>query len=249
MHKNLSLFHTPDEGGSLPIDETLSDEEKFASVVPRLKSTSLISLGQLCDDDCEIWLQKHKIYALKNDKIILEGNCNYLNGLWDFDIPVKEPDVKNFPSINKTTIHSNASNSHIHPGLYSRKQSCSSVIQPPSQTKQCTSSKVFFKPSHDLINDFEFDQALKTQQKSDNQSYCYVQPFQEEELNVIICQKQAKEELATFLHTACLAPVETTFIKAIKNNHFITFPGLDENLITKNLPKSVDYALGHINQE
>ena len=43
--------------------------------------------------------------------------------------------------------------------------------------------------------------------------------------------RSSKKELATFYHRCLLCPVKTTLIKAIKNNHFSTWPGLTLSLI------------------
>ena len=42
-------------------------------VLPKLTSSNLISLGQLCDDNCEILLNKNEMKAIKNNKVILKG--------------------------------------------------------------------------------------------------------------------------------------------------------------------------------
>ena len=60
-------------------------------ILPQLKSASLISIGQLCDDNCDVHLNKTKLVAIKNDKVILEGTGNYVDGLWD--IPVHKQTV------------------------------------------------------------------------------------------------------------------------------------------------------------
>ena len=52
--------------GSIPIPSTLSPAETIATIVPGLKSSSLFSLGQLCDDGCNILLNKQKMYSIKN---------------------------------------------------------------------------------------------------------------------------------------------------------------------------------------
>ena len=70
-----------------------------------------------------------------------------------------------------------------------------------------------------------------------------------EYLNVIIRRKQTHSELADFLHAACFSPVVSTFLHAVKNNHFITWPGLTPQLITKHLTKKIAAAKGHLNQE
>ena len=40
-----------------------------------------------------------------------------------------------------------------------------------------------------------------------------------------------------------------TFLAAIQNNHFTTWPGLDKKLITKNLDDNVHTIKGHLKQE
>ena len=56
-------------------------------------------------------------------------------------------------------------------------------------------------------------------------------------------------ELAQYLHASCGSPRATTFIKAINNGNFLTWPGLNASLIKKQLPKSLATAQGHLNQE
>ena len=51
------------------------------------------------------------------------------------------------------------------------------------------------------------------------------------------------------MHAACFSPVISTFLHAVKNNHFITWPGLTPRLITKHLTKKIATAKGHLNQE
>ena len=67
-------------------------------------------------------------------------------------------------------------------------------------------------------------------------------------LNVIIHKKSTNIELAQFLHGACFSPPKSTFIQAIKNGNFLTWPGLNPPLIRK-MPDSVSTAKGHLNQE
>ena len=67
--------------------------------------------------------------------------------------------------------------------------------------------------------------------------------------NVIIRRKQTKRELAKYLHATCLSPPVTTFVKAIKNEQFLTWPGLTTNLILNHLPKSIYTYQGQLNTE
>lgn len=53
-------------------------------------------------------------------------------------------------------------------------------------------------------------------------------------------EKKTKKDLVKFLHT---------WIKAINNNHFTTWPGLSPELVRKQLLPSVTTAEGHMQQE
>ena len=93
--------------GQLPLSDLLSRKEKTAMILPHLKSASLVSIGQLCDDDWNVFLNKKESIAIKEDKIILKGIRNKYNGLWDISV-WKETIVDNVNLI-----------SMIHPGIYS----------------------------------------------------------------------------------------------------------------------------------
>ena len=55
-------------------------------ILPGLQSALLISIGQLCDDNCDVLLNKHTLLTVKEKEVILEGTINQTDGLWD--IPV-----------------------------------------------------------------------------------------------------------------------------------------------------------------
>ena len=71
------------EVGTLPLSSLLPSQAKKAAIMPKLKSSSLISLRQLADDNCTILLDREKIIAVKEDQIVLQGFRNKLDGLWD----------------------------------------------------------------------------------------------------------------------------------------------------------------------
>ena len=64
------------ERGQLPLSSLLSKEAKTAQILPQLASSSLISLGQLCDDNCVILLHKKVLLAIENKEIVLKGIRN-----------------------------------------------------------------------------------------------------------------------------------------------------------------------------
>jgi hypothetical protein len=58
-----------------------------------------------------------------------------------------------------------------------------------------------------------------------------------------------QKDLINYLHAACFSPVKSTWIKAIKNGIFSSWPGLNEHNVEKHLSKSTSTAKGHLNQQ
>ena len=75
--------------GRLPVPASLTALATNTHIFDDLNSASLISLGQLYDDDCIAILDKHKIQIIKESKVVMQGHRNPNDGLWD--IPIKKP--------------------------------------------------------------------------------------------------------------------------------------------------------------
>jgi hypothetical protein len=58
-----------------------------------------------------------------------------------------------------------------------------------------------------------------------------------------------QKDLINYLHTACFSPVMSTWITAIKNGNFSSWPGLTEYAVEKHLSKSTSTTKGHLNQQ
>ena len=84
-----------------------------------------------------------------------------------------------------------------------------------------------------------------TQKTDDLQVPQYNKPT----INVILRKQQLKSDLVEWYHGCACAPVKSTWLKAIKNGHFHTWPGLDVPLVTKHLTPSIFTAKGHMHQE
>ena len=67
-----------------------------------------------------------------------------------------------------------------------------------------------------------------------------------EKMNVIITKNKVKSDLISYLHACCFSPNISTFIKAVKNGNFITWPGLTTSAISKHLHPSIATAKGHL---
>ena len=94
--------------GQLPLSKHLSTTACNAIVLPNLQSSSLISLGQLCDDNCVVTLDKKNLQVKKNNKVIMNGIRNKNDGLWDIPITKTHPGLhaarcNHIKSSNKST--------------------------------------------------------------------------------------------------------------------------------------------------
>jgi hypothetical protein len=58
-----------------------------------------------------------------------------------------------------------------------------------------------------------------------------------------------QKDLIYYLHAACFSPVKSTWMKAIKNGIFLSWPGLNEHTVEKYLSKSTSTAKGHLNKK
>ena len=65
----------------------------------------------------------------------------------------------------------------------------------------------------------------------------------------IITKDRKNTELIQYLHGFCFSPTPRTFLKAIKNGNFLTWPGLNNQQLLNPIPPSIATALGHLDQE
>ena len=75
------------------------------------------------------------------------------------------------------------------------------------------------------------------------------QLHKQHKMGIIIRKKQTHHDLIRYLHAACFAPVPSTWKRAIKNNNFVTWPGLTVDLINRHLPPSIATVRGHVHRE
>ena len=50
----------------------------------------------MCDDKCTIILDKKEIYAMEDKGVILQGDCNLTDSLWDITIQKHNIDENNY---------------------------------------------------------------------------------------------------------------------------------------------------------
>ena len=73
----------------VPLTKELSTQAKVGHIFDGLQSGSLISIGQLCNDDCIALLTKYNVKIYKGGKVIIIGERNNTNGLWNIPLAPK----------------------------------------------------------------------------------------------------------------------------------------------------------------
>ena len=217
--------------GYLHLSKDLNTVTKKVTILPELKSASLLSLGKLCDDNCNIFLDKNSMKVTKNNKCILTGIRNANDGLWDVPFR-KHPNPKASIQVNYVLPKTH--------NIYPKRQLQSSLYINNKKPKTKEVIPTFIHHLHHLAEETRFNQILEKQKDIDNKTH---------KINIIIRKKQPQKTLAQYLHATCYSPVPSTFITAIKNGNFDTWPGLTPHLINKHLPPSISTAKGHIRQE
>ena len=165
------------------------------TMLPELKSASLISLGQLYDNNCIVLLEKENIYAIKEDEVIPEGDRNCTDGLWDIPIPKstidKDHDVE--PQCHGLT-YTSPKNNNI-------KQ----CIRTDKQKKEKKDISHMFDGLNKLINVNECEFLCNKLIKEDTRQYLKVNIQQK--LNGLIREDKIKEDLVRYHHGSLYSPV------------------------------------------
>jgi len=115
MPNNVSV--TVSHVGTLNISPTLSNIATEASILPGLKTASLLSIGQLCDDNCNVTFDKNKMEVYKNNEKVLTGVRNQEDGLWD--VPVKKVQLEKANVIIRVDKTKNDLANFIHATMFS----------------------------------------------------------------------------------------------------------------------------------
>ena len=208
--------------GEIPSSDFLTAIGKNAMISPGLKSSSLMSLGQLCDDDCTIILAKQKSFVMKNRKVIITGTRNSHDGLWD--IPMS------------TKIQNNCTAPPSHSSLYCHPQRTSKPPKPLSTQRGNNPHRKIVNAKYNVNTTRmpHLNSVLQHQIQRDAKAFKAVNITpKNHKLNVIMRKQTTHKELVQYLHAACQSPVKSTWIKAIQNNNFVSWPGLTAKLVKK----------------
>ena len=89
--------------GYIPIKQLLAPGQQ-AYVLPTLTNTSLLSIGQLCNDNCIAIFTKEKMLIIQQGQIILTGMRNYTDGLWDVLCKKSSQQAHKYTATNKLNV-------------------------------------------------------------------------------------------------------------------------------------------------
>ena len=107
--------------GYLQFPSPINRQATQTIILPTLHN-NLLSVGQLCDDNCTVTFNKHKINIYKNGELLLQGfRSQNGDGLWD--LPIPRPPSRN---------HEDKQVSFHHP---KPSQSLNIIIHPDTSTK------------------------------------------------------------------------------------------------------------------
>ena len=163
----------------------------------------------------------------------MTGTRNHRDGL--YDIPLEKTSIQqnNFimPPLHPIYKISNVRNEEF------TKNQCNQISFTPK-----------LKQTINNMNLKNFNNILQPVISNNTKDYVPVD-LGSGKINVILRKDKTKDDLVSFLHGAVCFPTSPTWIKAIKINHFTTWPGLTADLLTKHLPPSVATAESHIKQE
>ena len=130
-------------------------------ILPQLASSSLLSLGQLCNNNCAILLDKKQLVAFKNKQIVLKGTRNHIDRLWD--IPVTKHAITG----------DNYEIPRIHPDIYARRIKKPTLAWLKTTVKSKMNLAIIFKQElarfgdivdHNILDNFSKILIYKTEQ-------------------------------------------------------------------------------------
>ena len=94
------------KSGQIPLHYKLSKPASSAYIVPKLRNSSLLSIGKLCDDNCTAVFTKDNLFIFKNNELLIQGFRNSSDGLWDVLVPTLTTNSSDIIDHHKTKTQS-----------------------------------------------------------------------------------------------------------------------------------------------
>ena len=89
----------PHNQATVPLVKEFSKKAQHSYIFNDIKNCSLISIGQLCDDDCLALFSKYHLQIIKSNKVIITGKIG-ITGLWIIPLIQQQKLISSLPSPN-----------------------------------------------------------------------------------------------------------------------------------------------------
>ena len=194
----------------------LPKQARLGHIIPGLSKHSLLSVIKLCNAGCQVELKDIGATVKYRGKIVLQGKKCTNNHLWFVKL------------VNDST--ENAKEKSGGPILIQEQhpQSANAIAHKPAQPNW---------PPHKMPNPTSYPTYPPT---------CPLPNMVPHHGAFSMIPTSSHAQLAMFYHQSVGSPPASTFVKAIRNGQFKSFPGLTAELITKHLPPSKATAKGHM---
>ena len=176
-------------------------------------------IGQLCDDNCPALFNKEKVFTFQQNRLILKGKRNHSNGMWTVPVPI-QPISHSSPTKSKNN----------------------NLLQHISGNSNL---KLHLKR---LFHKIKKSQVANT---SNNKKYRNI-PKATAQLKYLLQHVhniKVISEQVNYIYAACFSPAKSTFLNAIKQGYFSSFPNLTTTNVEKYLTPSISSAKGHLDQQ
>jgi hypothetical protein len=94
-------------------------QARNAHVLPGLVHNSLISVGKLCDDGCELTFKKEAVSVMKDGKCAMLGSCDPHSGLWRAHLKKSKPAIQSACNHAHDTSHQKELINDLHAACFS----------------------------------------------------------------------------------------------------------------------------------
>jgi hypothetical protein len=97
----------------------LSHQARQAHIFPGLVHNSLISVGQLCDNECSVTFTQDHVTVTRNEKDVMYGSRDPKSRLWRVDLKYKmKPKISQFNHAHDNNNQKDLLN-YLHAGCFS----------------------------------------------------------------------------------------------------------------------------------
>jgi hypothetical protein len=205
--------------------QTLPIAARTGHVLPQL-ATSLTSIGKACDAGCTAIFTKHKAiiankvhFTVDPSDIVTEAQRDS-RGLWTAPLP------NNLPSQSSRVVVPNT---------------LRTTDERPNQTFCLPTNRPSPNPVKTPTTDERSEKPLCLS--------TYLHKTVLPQANFTVYNDATIRDIIRFHHRCLWSPTKSTFVDALKNNHFVGWPALNTPLVQRHLDLQESTLMGHMDQQ